>query len=163
MRKNLNILLLIAVVTGLSSCGSVISLFEKGQGRPVRLMQAPGDLEVYVAGEKKVVTSEVFASYDNITRYTAGVKLPYKKDLTIELRSQGKSVMVDMKAKGARPYFWLNLFFCPIVGHIIDKSTKNNKMLFPNYVDVEYALQGKPQKEWRGKGKLKRMEKRQIR
>jgi hypothetical protein len=161
MKKIINLTIVVVAAATISSCGSISSLVSKK--RTVHLMQAPSDLEVIVNGEKQNVTSEVFASYENTTWYTSAVKLPFKKPVTMELRSGSKNATFELKPKGSRAIFWGNVFSFPVIGHIFDAVTKNSKRLYPYYIDVEYALQGKPIAEWRGKGKLKRMEKRGAR
>lgn len=150
----------------LLGCGSIASVFQKE--RTVHLMQSPQNLEVKVNGESKRITSEAFAvnsfmSDYTTTYYTAGVKLPYKKAATMELTSGDKKAVIDLTPKRWSVIFWGNMFSFPITGHIFDGITDNNKVLKPNFIDVEYALEGKPVSEWRGKSKLKSMEKKGIR
>lgn len=168
MKKLFKLFIVGGLIASMTSCGSIAGLISKGK-RPIHLMQAPKDLEVYVDGQKVEITSELFASTaignTTVDYYTAGVKLPYKKKVTVELKqpSTGKSATFELKPKGSRAIFWGNLFIFPVVGHIFDAVTKNSKRLYPYYIDVESALDGKPFKEWRNKGKLKRNEKKQIR
>lgn len=162
----------------LLGCGSISTLFMKE--RPVHLMSAPRDLKVKVNGEAKNITSEYFGqSLDGFSTrwdganvrhttdyYTSAVKLPFKNGpATMELHSASmqKSATVELKPKRWSIIFWGNMLSFPISGHLVDGFTNNNKIMKPNFIDVEYALAGKPVSEWRGKSKLKRMEKKQIR
>lgn len=67
-----------------------------------------------------------------------------------------------MIPKGNRGVFLGNLIFAPIVGHIIDAITDNNKSLQPRYIDVTSVLNHIPLEDWPSQKKLKRMEKRKI-
>ncbi len=165
--KSINNVFLGAVLAvGMSSCGSISGLITK-QKRPVFLMMAPSDLTVDVDGERQEITSEVFATQTigntTYTYYTSAVKLPYKKAVSMTIRSGGKSATFELQPKTFGAVWVGNIFSFPVVGHIVDMATKNSKVLKPRYIDVERALDGKPIKEWRGKGKLKRMQKRAIR
>ena len=171
MKKTiLNLLALTTVTLMISSCGTVMSSFSSK--RPVMLMQAPNDIKVKVNGEVVDVTKEYLSSNESsgsgvkisTNYFTRGVRLPYKQDVQMELSSvsQNKTAQFTLKSKGSSLFFWGNLFLLPIVGHIIDGTTKNNRLLSPRYIDVEYALQGKPISEWRGKNKLTRKEKKSI-
>lgn len=176
--KKCQLLLSIVSLFILSSCGSISTLFMKE--RPVHLMGAPSDLQVKVNGESKNISSEYFGqSLDGYSTrfdgssvrhttdyYTAAVKLPFKNGpVTMELYSPSKkqSATVELTPKRWSIIFWGNMFSFPLSGHILDGITDNNKILKPNYIDVEYALQGKPVSEWRGKAKLKSKEKKAIR
>lgn len=163
---------LTASVALLSSCGTITNSISGGK-RPVWLMQAPSDIQVKVNGEDVDVKKEYLASNQSsggavsvTTNYfTKGVRIPFKKNAVMELYSpsQNKSAKFTLKSKGSGLIFWGNLFFFPVVGHVIDATTKNNHLLKPRYIDVEYALDGKDVKDWRGKNKLMRKEKRSIR
>ena len=151
----------------LSSCGTVLSVF--GNKSEVSLLQAPNDLKTKIDG-KDVEMESIYVAGRGIgsvttSYYSSGVKFDNKKiDHTLELysNSSDKRVTLEMKAKRNPNVFWINLIFAPIVGHIIDGVTKNNRWTAPRYVDVEYALAGKEQKDWRSKSKLKRLAVRKI-
>ena len=149
-----------------SSCGTIGGLVTKNK-RPVFLMMAPNDLVVKVDGVTQDIESDVFATYalgnTTITYYTSSVRLPYKEKVSVEISSGGKSATFELKPKMFGAVFVGNMFSFPIVGHIVDAVTKNSKTLKPRYVDVERALEGKPVKDWRGKKKLKRIQKKAIR
>lgn len=159
-------LLLVAAIglTSLNSCGTIAGAITGGK-RPSFLVNAPKDVTVKLNGETLDITSELFASNvaGNATRdyYAAAVKMPYKKALTIQLSSAsaGKSTTLDLKPKGISAIFWGNILIAPIVGHIIDGVTNNNKMLQPKYIDVQSALNNIPVKDWPSQGKLKRISK----
>jgi len=163
---------LMATIVLLSSCGTVLGTISGGK-RPVWLMQAPNDIQVKVNGEDVDVKREYLASNESsgglvsvTTNYfTKGVRVPFKKDVMMELYSpsQNKSAKFTLKSKGAGMFFWGNLFLWPVVGHVIDGVSKNNHLLKPRYIDVEYALDGKDINERRRKNKLMRKEKRSIR
>ena len=150
----------------LSSCGTIGGLLSKGE-RPVFLIEAPQDMTVNFEGQSKDISSEAFAStgFNNttITYYTSAVNLPYKHKGTLKLSSSTGSSSIELKPKGQRAIWWGNFILFPIWGHIIDATTKNNKTLFPRYIDVPAALAGKPVKEWRSAGQLKRLSKKQAR
>ncbi len=168
-----NYLLLLSLAGTLASCGTITGAISKK--RPVSLMLAPSDIEVKANGEPVEVTSEVFdiRSGDDLTLNlstttsyaTKGVRLPYKKPVTLELYSPsaGKRATIELKSRASGLFFWGNLFSFPILGHIVDGVTKNNHLLKPRYIDVDAALAGKPIKEWRSQSKLKRLQKRKMR
>ncbi len=168
-------LLSISSLALLSSCGTIAGALTKGV-RPVFLIDAPEDLVVSFDGKSKDITLEVFASTSNsyhsnlsntttttnVNYLTSAVKLPYKNKGALQLNSAGASTNVELKPKGQRAIWWGNFLFFPITGHILDAVTDNNKTLFPRYIDVPAAMAGKPVKEWRSQGKMKRMEKKSI-
>ena len=167
-RSSLKLLVAFSIVaSGLvfSSCGSIFSAFSGGE-RPVYVVNAPKDLVVTQDGIEQDISLEVFASQEgygvSTTFYTSAVKLPYKKDLTLKLSSGGKSNTIDLESKRWKSIFWCNLFTFPIVGHIIDFSSRNNKVLKPRYIDVTSLLNNVPIKDWPSKKKLKKMEKKKI-
>ncbi|MDY0344490.1 MAG: hypothetical protein RBR28_13015 [Lentimicrobium sp.] len=149
----------------LSSCGSIAGAITQGK-RPAYIVNSPQDVSITQNGEALDISSELFAStgFDGTTidYYTAAIKLPYKKPLTLEFKSGNRTGTIDLKPKGTRYVFWGNLIFFPIVGHIIDAVTHNSKSLQPRYIDVESVLNHVPQKEWASQKKLKRLEKRKI-
>lgn len=149
----------------LSSCGSIFGAITKGE-RPAYIVNSPQNVVVKQNGEALDISSELFASTGfngtTIDYYTAAIKLPYKKPVTLEFKSGNRTGTIDMKPKGTRYIFWLNLITFPIVGHIIDGVTDNNKSLQPRYIDVESVLNHIPQKDWPSQKKLKRLEKRKI-
>ena len=154
-----------SVLLSLSSCGSIFSAFTKGK-RPSYIVNSPKDVTIKQDGKPLDITSELFASTGfngtSIDYYTAAIKLPYKKPITLEINSGNRTGTIDLKPKGTRYIFWLNLITFPIVGHIIDAVTHNNKSLQPRYIDVESVLNHVPQKEWPSQKKLKRIEKKKI-
>lgn len=168
MKKSnlLRAVLLIATALFFNSCGTISGLVTKNK-RPVFLMMAPKDMVVKVDGVTQDVTSDVFATYvvgnTTYTYYTSSVRLPYKETVTMELISGGKTASFELKPKMFGAVFWGNIFSFPVVGHIVDMATKNSKTLKPRYIEVQRALEGKPVNEWRGKKKLKRLQKREIR
>ncbi len=149
-----------------SSCGTIGSALSKHK-RPVFLMMAPSDLVVKVDGVTQDIESDIFATYavgnTTVSYYTSSVRLPFKNKVSVEISSGGKSATFELKPKMFGAVFVGNMFSFPIVGHIVDAVTKNGKTLKPRYIDVERALEGKPVKDWRGKKKLKRIQKRAIR
>lgn len=161
-KSTLQLSLFMALAMALSSCGTIAGLITK-QKRPVFLMMAPSDIRVEVNGVRQDITSDAFAGGSNVTYYVSSVRLPYKEDLTMVISSGGRSASIDLKSKRFGYIFWGNMFSFPIVGHIVDAVTDNNKTLKPRYIDCERALEGKPVSEWRSQGKLKRMGKRSAR
>lgn len=151
-------------VTGLSSCGTVGSALSGGK-RPSFLVNAPKDVVVKLNGEKLDISSELFATggIGNVDKsyYTAAVNIPFKNPVSIQVSSasEGKSSTLDLKPKGSTAIFFGNLIFAPIVGHLIDAVTKNNKILEPKYIDVASVLNNVPLKDWPSQGKLKRLSK----
>lgn len=147
------------------SCGSIAGALTKGK-RPAFIVNAPQDVVIRQDGKELDIDLELFAVTQgygqSLNYYTSAIKLPYKQAVTLDISSGGKSGSVDMKPKGNRAIFWGNLIFAPIVGHIIDGVTDNNKSLQPRYIDVESVLNHVPLKDWPRQKKLKRIEKRKI-
>ncbi|MDB5013275.1 MAG: hypothetical protein JWQ25_1477 [Daejeonella sp.] len=151
---------------GLSSCGTVANLVTGGK-RPSFIVNSPADVVIKLDGTPLDLSSELFTSSVNIgatatTNFsTAAVNLPYKKAITLEISSPstGRTGTLELKPKGSGPIFWGNLIFAPIVGHIIDGVTGNNKTLRPKYIDVTSVLNKVPFKDWPSQGQLKRREK----
>lgn len=150
---------------GLNSCGSVAGALTKGK-RPSYIVNSPADVVIKQNGKELDVALELFAITEGygqtLNFYTSAIKLPYKDAVTLQISSGGKTGSVELKPKGNRSIFWGNLIFAPIVGHIIDGVTKNNKSLQPRYIDVESVLNNVPLKDWPRQKKLKRLEKRKI-
>lgn len=151
-------------LTTLNSCGTLGNALSGGK-RPSFLVNAPKDVVIKLNGEQQDISSEIFATggignVDN-TYYAAAVNMPYKKPLSIQLSSasEGKTSTLDLKPKNSSTIFWGNLIFAPIVGHIIDGVSKNNKVLEPKYIDVTSALNNVPMKDWPSQGQLKRISK----
>ncbi len=149
----------------LSSCGSMFGAITHGK-RPAYIVNSPQNVVVKQNGEVLDISSESFAATQgygqSTTYYTSAIKLPYKKPVTLEITSGNRTGTIDLKPKGTRYIFWLDLITFPIVGHIIDGVTDNNKSLQPRYIDVESVLNHIPQKDWPSQKKLKRLEKRKI-
>lgn len=166
MRNLSGLIGLLSIIIFTSGCGTIAGTITKGK-RPVFLIDVPKDAVVNVDGKKLDMEMEAFASggVGNVTNtyYAPSVKLPYKHNTTIEISSMGRTGIVDLKPTNQSAIFWGNLLFAPIVGHIIDGVTKNNKTLGPRYVDVAAVLAGKKPSEWRSKSKLKKMSKQQGR
>lgn len=149
-----------------SSCGTVSNAITGGK-RPSFIVNAPKDVVLKLNGQELPIEKELFASSSNIgataTRnfYTAAVNIPYKKPITLEISSpsSGKTATINLKPKRQSAIFWGNLIFFPLVGHIIDGVTNNNKVLTPRYIDVSSVLNNVAFKDWPSQGKLKRMEK----
>ena len=167
MKKLKNLAFLLTASATMSSCATIFSAF--GKKTEVSLLQTPGDLQTKIEGTQVEMQSVYVANRGigdgAISYYTSGIEFPDKrKNYSLELYSPstGQRAIVDMKSKKYKGYFWLNLITFPIVGHIIDGATKNNRRTEPRYVDVEYALAGKPQKEWRSKSKLKSISVKQL-
>ncbi len=164
MKKLVGSICILAIVIFFASCGTIAGALSKGK-RPVFLIDVPKDLVVKVNGKELDIELEAFASggVGNVTNtyYAPAIQMPYKHPATIQLSSaaMGKSGTLDLKPKNQSAIFWGNVIIAPIVGHIIDAVTKNNKTLTPRYIDVPAALAGKPKSEWRSKGKLKRLSK----
>ncbi len=160
MKTPITLILIIAISFAISSCGTIAGAVTCGK-RHFYLIDAPSDLEVSFGGEDQIITSELFASTSlaNVTRdyYTAAVKIPYKNkgDLSLHSTDLGQSAKIEVEPKRLGAIFWGNLIFAPIVGHIIDGVTDNNKTANPRYIDVPAALAGKSKSEWRSQGKLK--------
>jgi len=149
----------------MSSCGSITGAITKGK-RPSFIVNSPKDVTITKDGKELDVALELFAVTEgygqSLNFYTSAIKLPYKEATTLEITSGGRTGTVELKPKGTRSIFWLNLIFAPIVGHIIDGVTKNNKSLQPRYIDVESVLNHVPVQDWPRQKKLKRIEKRKI-
>lgn len=168
-KSYLNTLILFSIAASgmlaLSSCGTIIGAMSKGK-RPAYILNSPKDVTIKQDGKQLDIGSELFAvtgTYEVQTSYyTASILLPYKETTTLEISSGDRTGSVTMVPKGTRSIFWLNLLFCPIVGHIIDGVTDNNKTLQPRFIDVESVLNHVPFKEWPKQKKLKRMEKKKI-
>ncbi|TKB96940.1 hypothetical protein [Pedobacter cryophilus] len=147
-----------------SSCGTIGAALSKGE-RPSFIVNAPKDVVVKLDGKEIDISSEIFAAggVGNVTNtfYSSAVNVPFKKPITLEISSAstGKTAMVDLKPKNGSVYFWGNLIFAPIVGHVIDGVTDNNKELTPRYIDVASALNNVPFDQWPNQGKLKRIQK----
>ncbi len=148
-----------------SSCGSIAGAFTKGK-RPSYIVNSPKDVTITKDGKELDVALELFAVTEgygqSLNFYTSAIKLPYKKATTLQITSGSRTGTVDLKPKGTRAIFWGNLIFAPIVGHIIDGVTKNNKSLQPRYIDVESVLNHVPLEDWPRQKKLKRIEKKKI-
>lgn len=149
----------------MSSCGSIAGALTKGK-RPSFIVNSPKDVTITKDGKELDVALELFAVTEgygqSLNFYTSAIKLPYKNAATLQITSGNRTGTVDLKPKGNRAIFWVNLIFAPIVGHIIDGVTKNNKSLQPRYIDVESVLNHVPLKDWPSQKKLKRIEKRKI-
>jgi len=149
----------------MSSCGSIAGAITKGK-RPSFIVNSPKDVTITKDGKELDVALELFAVTEgygqSLNFYTSAIKLPYKEAATLEITSGNRTGTVDLKPKGNRAIFWGNLIFAPIVGHIIDGVTHNNKSLQPRYIDVESVLNHVPLKDWPNQKKLKRIEKRKI-
>lgn len=166
-KRPLQLFLLLGMASSsllMSSCGTIAGAITGGK-RPSFLINAPQDVTVKLNGEALAINSELFASNNvgKVSRdyYTAAVKMPYKNPVSIVISSTstGKTATLDLKPKNSSAIFWGNIFIAPIVGHIIDGVTRNNKMLQPKYIDVESALNNVPLKDWPSQGKLKRIAK----
>jgi hypothetical protein len=163
-------LLIVAICS--SSCGTLTSSITGGK-RPVFMMDAPSDLEVKVNGEQVELKKQYFSSNQssgsgvNVTTnyFTSAARISHKKTADFELYSPSlnKTAKFTLKPKSSGLFFWANMFTFPVGGHIIDAVTKGNKLMKPRYVDVSAALDGKPVAEWRGKNKLTKKEKKNIR
>jgi hypothetical protein len=162
----ISILLLVNGSTYLTGCGSLSSGISGGK-RAVYLINAPYDLKVIANGEEREITREAFAytptsSSSGINYFTSGVKLHYKKRVQLELISGNGTAQVELKPKTRAIYHIATLFIFPIGGNIIDAATKNDKELYPRFIDVQAALSGINQNEWESQGKLKRQTKRKA-
>lgn len=161
--------LAVCCVAAFSSCGTIAGAITKGK-RPSFILNAPADVVVKKDGQVLDLELELFTATNYVgstastNYYTAAVKLPYKKKVTLEFSSKslGKTVTLELKPKNQAAIFWGNVIIAPIVGHIIDAVTKNNKILKPKYIDVASVFNNIPVKDWPSQGKLKRMEKRRI-
>ena len=160
-----------------SSCGTISNAITGGK-RPSFIVNAPKDVVLKLDGKELAIKSELFASTSGVTSttttaqstltttstrdfYTSAVNIPYKKPVTLEISSasSGKTASINLKPKRQSAIFWGNLIFCPIVGHIIDGVTHNNRVLSPRYIDVASVLNNVALKDWPSQGKLKRLEK----
>ena len=156
-------------IAAFSSCGTIASALTKGK-RPSFILNAPADVVIQQDGKVLELELELFTATEYIgtasstNYYTAAVNLPYKKKTTLVFSSAtlGKTATLELKPKNQAAIFWGNLIMAPIVGHIIDGVTKNNKILKPKYIDVASVLNNVPLKDWPSQGKLKRIEKRRI-
>jgi hypothetical protein len=173
MKKNVIILLVVVSTLFLNSCGTILGAITH-QKRPVWFYLAPNDLEVKANDKPVNITMSAYkTNKTNIgntatlqtSYYTQTVKLPYKEHITLQISSasQGKKATIELKPKRSGGIFFLNIITFPIVGHIIDGITKNNRVLSPRDIDVPMALDGKSPKQWRKSGKLKRLQTRNIR
>ncbi|MDQ6610518.1 MAG: hypothetical protein M3Y85_11935 [Bacteroidota bacterium] len=148
------------------SCGTLSNALSKGK-RPSFIVNAPKDVVIKMNGKVLDLESELFTSTVNIgataskNYYTAAVNIPYKHPVTLEMSSAslGKTATVELKPKSQGAIFWANLIFFPIVGHIIDGATNNNKVLTPKYIDVTSVLNNVALKDWPSQAKLKKIEK----
>jgi hypothetical protein len=169
--RNLSYGFILAAVCcfALSSCGTIASALTKGK-RPSFIVNTPKDIVVKLDGKPLDIELELFASDEyvgtgsSLNYYTSAVKLPYKKKITLEFSSAslGKTGTLELNPKASGAIFWGNVIIAPIVGHIIDKVTKNSKVLKPKYIDVMKVLNNVPMKDWPSQGKLKRQQKRKI-
>jgi hypothetical protein len=162
----ISILLLICGLTYLTSCGSLSSGISGGK-RAVFLINAPYDLKVIANGEEKEITREAFAytptsSSSGINYFTSGVKLHYKERVQLELISGNQTARVELKPKTRPVYHIATIFIFPLGGNIIDAVTKNDRELYPRFIDVQAALSGINQNKWESQGKLKRQTKRKA-
>ncbi|MEP6675622.1 MAG: hypothetical protein ABJA78_10715 [Ferruginibacter sp.] len=152
-----------------SSCGTIFSAFQKGK-RPAYLVDCPKDVVVKLDGKELPINLEVFASKEfigstaSVNYYTSAIKLPYKKPIKLEFYSaaMGKTATLEMKPGRYKGIFFLNLITFPIVGHIVDAVTHNNKIQKPGYIDVMNVLNNVPMKDWPSQKKLKQMEKKKA-
>ena len=159
----------VAYLISFSSCGTIFSAFQKGK-RPAYLVDCPKDVVVKLDGKELPINLEVFASKEfigstaSVNYYTSAVKLPYKKPITLEFTSPslGKTATIAMKPGKYKGMFFLNLITFPIVGHIIDAVTHNNKIQKPGYIDVMNVLNNVPMKDWPSQKKLRSMEKKRA-
>jgi hypothetical protein len=144
-------------------CASLASGITGGR-RPVYLINSPFDLRVSTDGKERRITREAFDANPNagIVYYTAGVKLPFKEPMQLELYSGSRTAKVQLRPKTRVVYHVLTLFIFPIGGNIIDAVTKNDKELYPKYIDVQAAMAGAGPDEWVSQGKLKRQTKRRA-
>ena len=147
-----------------SSCGTIGAALSNGE-RPSFIVNAPKDVVVKLDGKEVDLSLETFAvgGVGNVTNIYSGaaVNVPFKKPITLEISSasSGKTATVDLKPKNGSVYFWGNLIFAPIVGHVIDGVTDNNKELTPRYIDVASALNKIPFDQWPNQRQLKRIQK----
>ena len=164
MKKLLAVSLALCSSILLSSCwGTFVNVLSHGKST-VSLMQAPKDLQVRSNGVKLPIVSEVFAGSSKASYYTSAVKLPAKHRVSIELYapSQDKKAIVNLRPRASRNIIWLDILTTFGISLMVDGPTGNLKMLTPRLIDVESALAGKPQNEWKSQGKLKRMAKRKA-
>lgn len=160
--------LTVAGMVLVQSCGTIGGAITGGK-RPSFIVNAPADAVVKLNGEVQNITSELHASNTvgrgTVDYYTSAVKIPYKRSVTLDISSERlrKSGTVDLKPKGSGAIFFGNLLIFPIVGHIVDGVTKNNKTLRPKYIDAMSVLNDVPQKDWPSQSKLKADEKRKAR
>lgn len=150
----------------LSGCGTLSSGISGGK-RAVYLINAPYDLRVLANGKERKITSEAFAytptsSSSGINYFTSGVKLPFKKRTQLELTSGNQTAVVELRPKTRAVYHIATLFIFPIGGNILDAATKNDKELYPRFIDVQAALSGIDKDKWASQGKLKRQTKRKA-
>lgn len=152
----------------IQSCGTIGGAITGGK-RPTFIVNAPSDVVVKLNGEVQDITSELHASNvagsRSVDYYTSAIKIPYKHPVTLEISSERlkKSGSVDLKPKGSGAIFVGNLLIFPVIGHIIDGVTKNNKTLRPKYIDVTSVLNNVAQKDWPSQSRLKANEKRKAR
>jgi hypothetical protein len=164
MKKLLSVSLALCCSVLLSSCwGTFINVLSHGKST-VTLLQTPSDIEVRSNGKKLDINKEVFTGGTNVSYYASAVKLPSKHRTTIELYSPSlnKKATVNLRPRASRNIIWLDILTTFGTSLIVDGPTGNLKMLTPRLIDVESALAGKPQNEWKSQGKLKRMAKRQA-
>ncbi len=154
------------ILVALSSCGTISNALTGGK-RPSFIVNAPQDVVLKLDGKELPIESELFTSSSNIgaertvSFYTSAVNIPYKKAVTLEISSTstGKTATVNLQPKRQGAIFLGNLIFFPIVGHIIDAVTNNNKALTPKYIDVTSVLNNVAFKDWPSQDQLKRLEK----
>jgi hypothetical protein len=141
------------------SCGTI-----SGKMSKVALVDAPRNIQAKANGERvdveqaqTVSTLKVGSSGDTYTNYYSPVvKLSKKEKVTLELSSGSNNGSVDLTPKFSGSYLVGNMFVTGLVlGTAIDVATGNHKKHI-RFVDVPAVLAGKPQSEWRSKGKLKK-------
>lgn len=154
MKKNIIFLFAsVVILFTVQSCGTIsssISDWPKGM-RPVYLHNCPNDAVVKCNGINIPIEESEYVRWKDVTKIKMPtIFLPYKLDtsITISSASLGKSETISLKSKLWGFSTTINCCTFPIMSHIIDYATKNDRVLKPRVIDVTAFLNGKSKSEW---------------
>jgi hypothetical protein len=131
-----------------SSCATLLA----PKNSQVVLYDSPTDLEVTENGsririERVMADAKTRTNYEGtVTKtteyYTNGVKLDRTKKHTLQLKSNDKTVTLELKPRMSGGWLIVDLFTTGPIGIIIDASTKKWKVFKSKNVDVPALLNG---------------------
>lgn len=154
MKKNIiSVFAAVVILFTIQGCGTIsssISDWPKGT-RPVYLHNCPSDAVVTCNGVNIPIGVAEWIRWKDITKVIMpAVYLPYKvnADIVISSASMGKSDSLHLKCKLWGFSTTVNCCTFPVMSHIIDYATKNDRVLKPRVIDVTAFLNGKPKSEW---------------